>query len=69
MSSSHTTNASAVVQEEVFKLEEQVAGMHLTVKGKELQCKESYFREVYASLVLQCTVSGRQYKHKTDIEA
>ena len=46
MSSSHTTNASAVVQEEVFKLEEQVAGMHLTVQGKELQCKESYFRGV-----------------------
>jgi len=32
MSSSHT-NASAVVQEEVFKLEEQVAGMHLTLVG------------------------------------
>ena len=24
--------------------------------------------EVYASFVLQCTVSGRQCKHKTDVE-
>ena len=25
--------------------------------------------EMYASFVLQCTVSGRQCKHKTDVEA
>ena len=25
--------------------------------------------EVYASFVLQCTVTGRKFKHKTDVEA
>ena len=25
--------------------------------------------EVYASFVLQCTVTGRQFKHKMDVEA
>ena len=51
--SSTPSTGSAVVQAEVFKLEEQVAGMNLTVQGM----KYSFIRRyVHCTVGIYCTV-------------